>query len=204
MGGLPVESGPSATFSPHSSYLKRRLWFPIELSISDFPRSLPQQVRDRVQIHDIISSASRTTHKPAPPTMFPSTPALALASAFLGVASHLTYFIRANYLFYHGTLIFFCFLLTPITCLIVLIRFAHYPLHEALKVVGVTWWSFTGALWLSMGVYRAFFHRLGGYPGPFSARLSQLWRVWKNLRGENYRVLDQLHSEYGEYVRVGM
>jgi tryprostatin B 6-hydroxylase len=94
--------------------------------------------------------------------------------------------------------------LTPIISLIILVRFAHYPLQGALSVVGVTWWSFTGALWLSMSVYRAFFHRLGGYPGPFLARLSQLWRVWKNLRAEHYRVLDELHRKYGEYVRVGM
>jgi Holliday junction resolvasome RuvABC ATP-dependent DNA helicase subunit len=55
-----------------------------------------------------------------------------------------------------------------------------------------------------MGIYRVFFHRLRGYPGPFLAKLSQLWRVWRNLREENYLVLDELHRTYGEYVRVGM
>jgi uncharacterized membrane protein len=136
--------------------------------------------------------------------MSPPIALLALASAFLGVISHLAYLIRADHLFYHTTLIFFCFLLTPITSLLALTRIAHYPSREALVLVGVTWWSFTGAIWLSMGVYRAFFHRLGGYPGPFSARLSQLWRVWKNMRGEHYKVVDELHKTYGEYVRVGM
>jgi tryprostatin B 6-hydroxylase len=135
--------------------------------------------------------------------MFSSLPAPALTSAFLGIASHVTYFIRAEHLFYPCTFIYFCFLLTPIISFIVLTRFADYSLHEALNVVGVTWWSFTGLLWLSMGVYRTFFHRLGGYPGPFLARLSQLWRVWKNLREENYRGLDKLHEIYGEYARVG-
>jgi hypothetical protein len=135
--------------------------------------------------------------------MPPSIALLALASAILGVISHLAYFIRADHLFYHTTFIFFFFLLTPTTSLLILTRIVDYPLREALVLVGATWWSFTGAIWLSMGIYRAFFHRLGGYPGPFSAKLSQLWRVWKNVRAENYKVVDDLHRKYGEYVRVG-
>jgi hypothetical protein len=135
--------------------------------------------------------------------MVPSILLIVLAPAFLGIASHIIYFIRSDSHFYHCTFIFLCFLLTPITSLLVLTQIANYPSREALNLVSVTWWSFTGAIWLSMGVYRAFFHRLGRYPGPFLARLSQLWRVWKNLRGEHYRVVNELHMRYGEYVRVG-
>lgn len=136
--------------------------------------------------------------------MLSSIALLGLTSAFLGVTSHLAYFIHAKHLFYHSTFIFFCFLLAPITSFLVLIKIADYSFREALSIVGVTWWSFTGVLWLSMGIYRAFFHRLGEYPGPFLARLTQLWRVGRNIRGENYLVMDELHRKYGEYVRVGM
>ena len=136
--------------------------------------------------------------------MSPSTPVLALTSALLGVTSHLTYFIHSHHPFYHCTFIALTFLLTPIVSLVFLTRIASFPLHEALRLVAVTWWSFTGSIWLSMGIYRTFFHRLRGYPGPFLAKLSQLWRVWRNLRKENYLVLDELHRTYGEYVRVGM
>lgn len=129
---------------------------------------------------------------------------IAFASASLGIISYLTYFIRDNRVFYHSTFIFLSFLLTPIVSLLLLTQTAHHSFREALTLVSVRWWSFTGAMWLSMAVYRAFFHRLGGYPGPFLARLSQLWRVGKNLRQEPYKVLDNLHSKYGEYVRVGM
>ena len=70
--------------------------------------------------------------------MFSSIPLLALASAFLGITSHLTYFIRSDHPFYHCTFIFLCFLLTPITSLLVLTRIANYPSREALNLVGVT------------------------------------------------------------------
>ena len=137
-------------------------------------------------------------------TMSPSTQVLALTSALLGLTSHLTYFIHSHHPFYHCTFIALTFLLAPIISLVFLTRIASFPLHEALRLVAVTWWSFTGSIWLSMGIYRAFFHRLRRYPGPFLAKLSQLWRVWRNFRKENYLVLDELHRTYGEYVRVGM
>jgi len=137
-------------------------------------------------------------------TMSPSTPTLALTSALLGLTSHLTYFIHSHHPFYHCTFIALTFLLAPIISLVFLTRIASFPFYEALRLVAVTWWSFTGSIWLSMGIYRAFFHRLRRYPGPFLAKLSQLWRVWRNLRKENYLVLDELHRTYGEYVRVGM
>ena len=174
-----------------------------EATTSSFPDSHLYRSQTDVLVRKYIISFVFVCG-PALSAMLSSLLVLSLASAFLGIASHLTYFISARHLFHHCTLIFFCFLLTPIASLIVFIRFAHYPLQDALSIVGVIWWSFTGALWLSMSVYRAFFHRLGGYPGPFLARLTQLWRVWKNLRGEHYRVLDELHRKYGEYVRVGM
>jgi hypothetical protein len=136
--------------------------------------------------------------------MSPSTLVLALTSALLGLTSHLTYFIHSHHPFYHCTFIALTFLLCPIISLVFLTRIASFPLREALRLVAVTWWSFTGSIWLSMGIYRLFFHRLRRYPGPFLAKLSQVWWVWRNLREQNYLVLDELHRTYGEYVRVGM
>ena len=54
-----------------------------------------------------------------------------------------------------------------------------------------------------MLVYRAFFHRLGVYPGPFFARLSKFWHVSNLGKFDNYKLLDKLHAEYGPYVRTG-
>ncbi|KAJ5180127.1 cytochrome P450 oxidoreductase [Penicillium capsulatum] len=56
----------------------------------------------------------------------------------------------------------------------------------------------------SMLFYRGALHRLRRFPGPFCARLSNLYATslsFKNLR--LYEELDKLHSEYGDYVRIG-
>ncbi|KAL4793042.1 benzoate 4-monooxygenase cytochrome P450 [Aspergillus venezuelensis] len=52
-------------------------------------------------------------------------------------------------------------------------------------------------------VYRAFFHRLGQFPGPFAGRLSGAHKVYlaRNLR--QYQEVRSLHRQYGDVVRVG-
>lgn len=60
-------------------------------------------------------------------------------------------------------------------------------------------------LWLYIGAYRAFFHPLKGYPGPFGAKLSRWWTVKQNWDSDlhYHRVLQRLQAEYGDYVRTG-
>ncbi|OOF94575.1 hypothetical protein ASPCADRAFT_26369, partial [Aspergillus carbonarius ITEM 5010] len=55
----------------------------------------------------------------------------------------------------------------------------------------------------SITIYRAFFHPLRHFPGPFGARISKLWHVWQVRDSKNYRVLDNLHTQYGDFVRTG-
>ncbi|KAL2794966.1 cytochrome P450 [Aspergillus keveii] len=67
-------------------------------------------------------------------------------------------------------------------------------------------WSFLViSLWTSILVYRAFFHPLKNFPGPFGARLSKFWSLNKvletNIRW--YHTLDALHEKYGDFVRTG-
>jgi hypothetical protein len=54
--------------------------------------------------------------------------------------------------------------------------------------------------------YRAFFHPLNDFPGPFGAKLSKLWAMGKVVQSNIkwYKVLEKLHVEYGDFVRVGM
>lgn len=66
--------------------------------------------------------------------------------------------------------------------------------------------SFWGSLWLYIGAYRAFFHPLQDYPGPFGAKLSRWWTVketW-NSKLHFHRVQQRLQKEYGDYVRTGI
>jgi len=65
----------------------------------------------------------------------------------------------------------------------------------ALLILGLT---------VSMLVYRAFFHRLRSFPGPFAARLSN-WYITSLIskKLQQYVEVHQLHSKYGDFVRVG-
>jgi hypothetical protein len=61
------------------------------------------------------------------------------------------------------------------------------------------------SLWVNISVYRAFFHPLGKFPGPFPARLSKFWAMKKALESQSrwHMVAQGLHTEYGDYVRTG-
>jgi hypothetical protein len=53
---------------------------------------------------------------------------------------------------------------------------ANYALGDALVRTASAGAAFLVGLYGSMLVYRAFFHRLGHFPGPFAARLSNLYQ----------------------------
>ncbi|KAG6007056.1 hypothetical protein E4U21_006416 [Claviceps maximensis] len=56
----------------------------------------------------------------------------------------------------------------------------------------------------SMLVYRAFMHRLGGFRGPFLARLSSFYITFRACKKHRlFEEIDQLHAQYGDIVRVG-
>ena len=59
-------------------------------------------------------------------------------------------------------------------------------------------------IYVSMLLYRAFFHRLRVFPGPFAARLSTFYITWLSARRRQvYEDVRALHRKYGDYVRVG-
>lgn len=62
------------------------------------------------------------------------------------------------------------------------------------------------SLWMNILVYRAFFHPLRRFPGPFGARLSKLWSLGKVVQSKVrwYQVVGNLKEKYGDYVRTGM
>ncbi|KAL6854541.1 cytochrome P450 [Trichoderma novae-zelandiae] len=57
---------------------------------------------------------------------------------------------------------------------------------------------------VSILVYRAFFHPLRKFPGPFLARFSRLYAMSKMVQSrKGYEDVQKLHLEYGDIVRVG-
>ena len=61
------------------------------------------------------------------------------------------------------------------------------------------------SMFINMLTYRAFFHPLKKFPGRFGARLSKFWALGKVVQSRVrwYQVAEELHSQYGDYVRVG-
>ncbi|UPL00404.1 hypothetical protein LCI18_011338 [Fusarium solani-melongenae] len=56
----------------------------------------------------------------------------------------------------------------------------------------------------SILIYRAVFHRLNVFPGPFKARLSNLYITALGLKKRHlYREVQELHRKYGDIVRIG-
>ena len=63
--------------------------------------------------------------------------------------------------------------------------------------------SYTTALFGSILLYRRFFHRLRNFPGPTWAGLTKFWHVFHCLDSQNYLLLEDLHQNYGQFVRTG-
>ncbi|KAF2202848.1 cytochrome P450 [Delitschia confertaspora ATCC 74209] len=79
-----------------------------------------------------------------------------------------------------------------------------HSLSEAIAVTMSAAGVYYGSLLFSMLVYRAFFHRLRKFPGPFMAGLSKFYGM--SLAAKNYqyyRETEKLHAKYGDYVRTG-
>ncbi|KAL4877038.1 cytochrome P450 [Aspergillus karnatakaensis] len=72
-------------------------------------------------------------------------------------------------------------------------------------IASLAWFSLVISLWTSILLYRAFFHPLKNFPGPFGARLTKLWSLNKVLETKIrwYRTLNELHKQYGDFVRTG-
>ncbi|KAI1207910.1 putative benzoate 4-monooxygenase cytochrome P450 [Annulohypoxylon truncatum] len=55
----------------------------------------------------------------------------------------------------------------------------------------------------SIVIYRCFFHPLRHFPGPYLAKATKFWHVWKCRNSNNHLLLEKLRHEYGNFVRTG-
>ncbi|KAK2791469.1 hypothetical protein FQN53_002578 [Emmonsiellopsis sp. PD_33] len=85
----------------------------------------------------------------------------------------------------------------------------HTQLALSLGLLPSTWpLEFTiahiAAIYASMLLYRACFHCLHKFPGPFLARLSNVYGMMLSAKNRQYYdELQKLHQQYGDYVRIG-
>ncbi|KAF2099261.1 cytochrome P450 [Rhizodiscina lignyota] len=124
-------------------------------------------------------------------------------AANIGVLSHLLYFKRGEH-HMHGVLYLQVFLLLNGAAVFALSRLAGYEIPQAFSVVSSASFFYLLSVNGSALLYRAFFHPLRNFPGPFMARLSNFWwptRVTTNADAP-YK-LEKLHEKYGQFLRIG-
>lgn len=63
--------------------------------------------------------------------------------------------------------------------------------------------TYMSGLFTSIVIYRKYFHRLRHFQGPWTAGATKLWHVWKCRTGQNYLVIEDLHTQYGPIIRTG-
>jgi hypothetical protein len=75
---------------------------------------------------------------------------------------------------------------------------------EALEDTTSAYAIYFATLFTSMFVYRALFHRLRKFPGPFMARVTKFYNVVLTVPKLRYfEQVEKVHKQYGDYVRLG-
>ena len=124
-------------------------------------------------------------------------------AAAVGILSHNLIFIRNEH-HIHAPQLFRFFLLLFLLLFIGEARvWALSDSGQAAKTSALILISYGTSLFTSIAIYRVFFHKLRNFPGPIGARVSKLWHVGKLLGRPNFKVLDDLHQQYGDFVRTG-
>lgn len=64
--------------------------------------------------------------------------------------------------------------------------------------------SFTCGLFVSMMIYRLWFHRIRRFPGPSLAKISRFYGLYLASKATKYHhELSDMHKQYGDFIRVG-
>lgn len=124
-----------------------------------------------------------------------------LGPGLLGALSHLIFFIRGEWHMRVPAIISFYFISS--------IAMLYLEIHltgnftASMKAVGRAACSYAAGLYISIIIYRKYFHRLKGFPGPPLAGITKLWHVWESAGGKNHLLLEDLFSLYGPIIRTG-
>ncbi|TFK52931.1 cytochrome P450 [Heliocybe sulcata] len=125
-----------------------------------------------------------------------------LFSIAIGILSHHLLFIRGEWDRYVARL-FHASICVPGLIYIVLLVLSSQPALGCLNTTFILNSGYYVGLFSSMLAYRAFFHRLRTFPGPFGARLTSFWSLQKQAPDMKwYKHVQSLHAEYGDFVRI--
>lgn len=123
-------------------------------------------------------------------------------AASVGLLSHIFYFVRGEHhqhTLQYLQILFYGFFPSSF----ILARLLQVPYAQAMQLGAILIGSYFTALWMSMLIYRAFFHRLNSFPGPRLAKLSKFYQVFTGLRLDAFRRSHAAHKQYGNFVRTG-
>jgi len=128
------------------------------------------------------------------------TPLLCLLSSIVGVAAHLGYFIHR----YRVPIVLRIIVLHVLACLTVALSEVLHdgPFRGLLRATAINVSYFFG-LFASISIYRVFFHRLSGFPGPFAAKVTKFYGPWIARTKQVHVAHTELHKTYGNFVRMG-
>ncbi|CAG8952495.1 hypothetical protein HYFRA_00001242 [Hymenoscyphus fraxineus] len=132
---------------------------------------------------------------------------IGVAGAALGGASHLGYFIDGEH-HKNGPKYVISALTIPAFLFLGFVRtLGQNAIVEAARATSVAVLSYAGALFLSMAIYRVFFHRLRNFPGPLPLKVTKFAHLYNLMKEEHgprdFEFRDKLHKEFGEFVRIG-
>ncbi|KAJ4017603.1 hypothetical protein NW766_003668 [Fusarium irregulare] len=86
-----------------------------------------------------------------------------------------------------------------------LIQFRPMAYIDAIFTANMLLSAFISGMTISILTYRAFFHRLNRFPGPFIARLTNVYATWLAIKEEHmYLEVQELHKKYGDIVRIAL
>ena len=125
------------------------------------------------------------------------------AAAAAGILSHNLIFIRNEH-HIRAPQIFRFFLLLTLFLFVAEARlWAFNDAAQAAENSAFILFSYNVSLFTSIAIYRIFFHPLRNFPGPLGVRVSKFWHVAKLLGQPNFKVLEEWHQQYGDFVRTG-
>ncbi|KAK5736331.1 hypothetical protein LTR17_007495 [Elasticomyces elasticus] len=127
---------------------------------------------------------------------------ISIASAALGVASHVLYFNRFE-CHMHGVLYMQSLLASWAASTLYLTQWMRWPINEALVATSTVLGCFLGGAYASLLIYRIFLNPLNRFPGPWTARLSSFFLTFRLGNLDAYLQLQALHRRYGKIVRIG-
>lgn len=127
----------------------------------------------------------------------------ATVSLLAGVVSHHIVF-RPFEIDGYAWQLFFTYFITFFVLIIGHVYLTGYSFILALARVLLIATAYNAGVVTSIIIYRAFFHPLKRFPGPFLAKISRFYAMNNAAkRVKAYGDVQSLHKEYGDIVRVG-